>query len=117
MNDRPNCCPQGQCVDLLWRPIETAPQDGTLFLAFQDGEVYVSRFTPDRKPRLTYRTHKLMVHSRHRVIDAKMDGQPVKAHVEVEKPWKEEFRHDWTLWERGFDFNPTAWSPMPSVTP
>ena len=98
-----------------WQPIETAPKDGTRFLAAQNGEVYEARYTDDPKPRLTFRTHFLFVEERHRVITTTLDGRTVEAKVETEKPWTETFRHDWTLWTRGFDFNPTHWMPLPEA--
>lgn len=99
-----------------WRPFETAPKDGTQFLAFQDGEVYAARYTDDPgvPPRLVFRTHSLFTEEKHRIITAEMDGQKVKAKVEIGQPWTETFRHDWTFWTRGFDFKPTMWAPMPT---
>lgn len=97
-----------------WQPIETAPKDGE-FLARQEGEIYVARYSDDG--RLCYRTHKLNVQSRYAVIETKMNGDQVKALVEIDKPWAEMFSHDWTFWERGFDFSPSQWAHLPDDEP
>lgn len=98
------------CADVgEWRPIETAPRDGTPFLATQGGEVYVAAYVGSEPRRIAFRTHQLRVESKRRVIDAEMDGEPVKAEVPVEQPWPEKFHHDWCYWTRGFDFKPTHW--------
>lgn len=96
-----------------WQPIETAPRDGTRFLAGQGGEVYEARYDDNKSPRLCFRTHSLFTEEKHRIISAVMDGREVKAKVETDTPWKETFRHDWTYWTRGFDFKPTHWMPLP----
>lgn len=97
-----------------WRAISEAPKDGTRFLAWQNGEVYEARFTEENTPRLCFRTHDLFVSERYRIVETLMDGELVKAHVPVEKPWTEEFQHKWTLWTKGFEFEPTHFMPLPS---
>lgn len=99
-----------------WQLIETLPiayqRNGAQFLAYQESEVYVARYTDEPIPRLVFRKHGLATYSRHRRIDAEMDGQPVKALVEIDLPWREEYCHDWVCWTRGFEFNPTHWMPL-----
>jgi hypothetical protein len=92
--------------------IDTAPKDGRQFLALQDGEVYQAKYFIRDKAELAFRTHALHIASHHRVIDAEMDGKPVKAHVPIGEPWPEQFQHSWTFWTRGFDFKPTHWMPL-----
>lgn len=92
-------------------PFATAPTDGTPFLAVQDRELYVAKY--DQHGRLMFRTHELRVASVHRIVDAVMDDQLVKAKVPVEEPWTETYEHNWTIWTRGFDFRPTHWCPVP----
>lgn len=94
-----------------WRPIGTAPKNWVEFLALQDNEIYHCRF--DDHDRLAFRTHALWNPTKHRVINAEMDGKPVKAQVLVEEG-HETFEHRWTLWTRGFEFAPTHWQPLPS---
>lgn len=96
--------------------METAPKGGTEFLALQEGEIYHTKFEANHPFRLCFRTHHLFVHEKHRAIKAIMDGQEVSAHVAIDKPWPETFRHDWTLWTRGFEFAPTAWAPLPETS-
>jgi hypothetical protein len=103
-------CVLGLRPDVEVQPIDTAPTDGTPFFAYQDGEVYVGRILDDR---MSFRTHSLFVGEKHEIIDAVLDGKPVKARVPIDEPWAEHFDHSWTLWTRGFEFNPTGWSPIP----
>lgn len=101
---------------MAWKPIKTAPKNGKPFLAWHEGEIFVARFTPssaNRRAELCYRTHKLHTPSQHVVIDATYQGKKTKAYVPVNEPWPETFQHNWTLWERGFDFKPTKWAPLP----
>lgn len=100
-----------------WRPIETAPKDGRPFLARQDGEVFVARYTKEAVQRLCFRTHSLRVMSKYRIVNAELDGAQVKAQVPVDEPWTEVFEHNWTLWTKGFEFSPTEWIEMPGSSP
>lgn len=94
-----------------WQPIETAPRGDVPFLALDAcGEVFVAKYTEDG--RLCYRMHDLRIGEKYRIIDAVMDGQPVKARVPIEQPWAENFAHDWVLWTKGFDFQPTRWAEL-----
>lgn len=94
-------------------PMSTAPVDGTPFLAYQEQEFYVAKF--DEAGRLMFRTHRLFVGEKHRIIDATLDGRPVKAYVRIDEPWDEGFEHVWTFWTAGFSFKPTHWSPLPEL--
>ena len=93
-----------------WKPFKTAPRTGKPFLAAQDGEIYVAKYSG--RTRLCFRTHSLFVGEKHRLVDAIMDGKKVKARVEIDKPWVEEFQHNWTFWTAGFAFRPTLWAPL-----
>lgn len=94
-----------------WQDMSTAPKDGTEFLALQDGEIYVARYT--KQGELSWRTHTRREPASYRQIDTEMDGQPVRALVPINEPWPEYFEHHWTTWTRGFDFKPTGWLPAP----
>jgi len=94
-----------------WLPIESAPQDGQQFLAMQNGDVYQAKYLDGR---LAFRTHRNYIGEHYRVIDAVMDGRPVKAKVAIDEPWEESFKHQWCIWTRGFDFAPIHWMPLPS---
>lgn len=97
-----------------WRPIETGPRDGSSFLAYQDGEIFVAKYTTESQPRLCRRVHELDTKRQYRCVVAEMDGEPAEALVPINQPWEEEYRHDWSLWSRGFDFKPTHWAPAPT---
>lgn len=100
-------------VDEEWKPIESAPKDGKPLQVWQDGEIYVAKYTDGSPARLCWRTHQNFEHSKHHLIDAEFEGKSVKAKLPYDEPWKEEYRHDWTLWTRGFEFKPTHWRPLP----
>ena len=96
-----------------WEGIDSAPRDGSVFLAYQDGEIYAARYSADPTPRLCFRTHSLRVMSRYLVKTVEIDGGNVEAHIPVGKPWPEVFEHHWCFWTRGFEFAPTHWHPKP----
>lgn len=95
----------------MWKPIETAPRDGTPFLAAQGQEVYMASWRDEGRA-LAFLQHSLRVESKHRVIWVELDGQKVEAHVPIEKPWFEEYKHYWCYWTDGFEFKPTHWAPI-----
>ncbi len=97
-----------------WQPIETAPKDGTEFLAKQDGEIYHAKFQADG--RFVFRTHTLWEPREHRLIKVKVevDGEGVDAQV-LPNEGPVEFLHSWTYWTRGGNFWPTHWMPMPET--
>ena len=97
-----------------WQPIETAPKDGTRFLAFQQNEIYEARFNNDTAiPRLCFRTHNLFTQSKYEVREIEFEGEMVEALIPIGKPWTETFDHHWTFWTRGFEFAPTHWMQLP----
>lgn len=95
-----------------WQSMETAPKDGTPFNVLDAcGEVFVARYMEDG--RICYRMHGLRCGEEYRIIDAEMDGKPVKAKVPVNEPWPEIYEHHWVIWTRGFEFQPEKWLPLP----
>ena len=93
-----------------WKPISSAPKDGTEFFALNhDGEIYVAKFT-DEPPRLVFRTHGLREERAYR--HHQFNG--VKMLEPINQPWREVWEDVWTLWTRGYDFTPTHWMPLPS---
>lgn len=96
---------------MTWQPIDTAPTTGVEFLAFQEGEIYVARFTEEAKPRLCFRTHTLFESKHYANVEIDFKGERVEALVPINQPWKEVFEHSWTIWTRGFGFQPTHWAP------
>ena len=95
-----------------WQPIASRPTEfGAQFLTRQDDEIYHTKVCD--YGRLAFRTHDLWEPEEHRVVDAVMNGKPVKARALVKKGL-ETFHHQWTLWTQGFEFKPTEWAPLPS---
>jgi hypothetical protein len=84
------------------QPIETAPRDGTTFLALnQDGEFHVAMI--DEHGRFCRRTHQ----QRWSQSFSIEDGRQILT--------SEHFHFDthWSLWTKGYEFEPTHWSPLP----
>lgn len=96
-----------------WKPIESAPKDGSPFFIQQDGEIFVARYTRDLVPRLCYRMHGLRVESQYRIVKTEMDGRVVEAQVPINQPWREVYEHNWVMWTRGYQFSPAQWAPIP----
>lgn len=86
-----------------WQPIATAPRDGRPFLALNnDMECHVSKI--DEYGRILRRSHQ--------------QRWSQSFLVEAGRKWleSEEFNFDthWSIWTRGYEFNPTHWMPLPS---
>lgn len=56
MTNRLNACPEGQCLDHQWRPIETAPKDGTLLFLLVDADIDSEDSSMPTENKLSYRT-------------------------------------------------------------
>ncbi len=95
--------------------MDSAPKDGTPFLALNhDLEVWVAKHDSDG--RLMFRTHGRCESTRH-VLERLADGRT--GWVRDDAATTEEWRNDWTLWTRLYDFAPIRWQPLsaPPVTP
>jgi hypothetical protein len=93
---------------MAWEAIETAPKDGTRFLAAQDGEVYVAKYdTSTVPPALVFRQHRNHVRRQivYELINNELWSKPIN------QPWQEQFEHIWRVETRGFKFHPTYWMP------
>lgn len=101
---------------MAWQPIESAPKDGSWFLAWQDGEIYHASYDIKGPPRLMWRTHQLWNPQTYRIIDVELDGEATEARVLVSEG-PEEFKHQSTFWTLGFDFAPTLWMPIALPAP
>jgi hypothetical protein len=83
-----------QASEPAWRPIETAPKDGTPILLFGDDRVTSGHWSaPSAIPRLIYQ-----------------DG------FAPEPEW-DEWEPYWASWDGGFtdDYPPTHWMPLPAA--
>lgn len=100
---------------MTWQLIGTAPKDGTSFWALnKDGELWVARYFEEE--RIAFRFHQLRVSTSHEVIKL---GDGREARVENMKRHKETWEDRWTLWTRGYEFDPTHWTailPLPVIS-
>jgi hypothetical protein len=86
-----------------WQPIETAPRDGTPFVALNaDLECHVAKFDDDG--RMCRRSHQQRFAQTH----------IVRGDDKILKDEQFSFDTSWSLWTRGYDFEPTHWQPLPS---
>ncbi len=97
-----------------WSSMANAPKDRP-FLARQDGEIYVAKYTDEKTPRLRFRKHGRRVESIYKIIRVVDDGKKVEAQIPINQPWNEYFEHRWIMWTRGFEFAPTEWAEIPGI--
>ena len=108
-------CGDGERAAALWLPIASAPTDGTKFLAYQRGEVWraYGAINPRTgKPYYVRRTHERKDGRTYRQMEVEVDGVWGSRRVLMsEEP--DDYEFQWVLWSRGFDFEPTHWTPFP----
>ena len=98
-----------------WLPIDTAPKDGTAFLALNvDREIWVARYAAEARPRLTFRTNHLRTPET--FIIHEINGKRLLERIESAND-VETWDSHWTIWTRGYTFAPTDWAPLPTQNP
>ena len=91
-----------------WRPVETAPKDGTEFIVLIGGLPYKARYDEhgrfiwymhlNRAPGVSYKVHQIDGETLYeRLTEAGYDCQPTGV-----------------MWKKGFEDKPTHWMPLPN---
>lgn len=92
----------------MWQPMETAPKDGTPFIALNhDKEVWVARIDDGR---LQFRKNERYEPRSFEVLE--INGEELlredKAFAKENEAWK----NQWCMWSRLYEFKPTHWSKL-----
>ena len=97
-----------------WQLIETAPKDGSVFLALNhDTEVFPAKYYTDRKPaQIAYRTCQQRFPEKHTKM-ALADGSYGWVRDEDFAKENEGFDCHWSFWQAMYEFKPTHWMPLP----
>lgn len=89
--------------------IETAPKTGALFLAYQDGELYICKWCKENNC-FAYRMHTYRKLTTSEIVEIEHKGKMVEAHIYDKSKEKEFFDHNWSLYARIFGVpKPTHW--------
>jgi len=92
-----------------WMPIETAPKDGTIFIAFIDGLPYKAKY--DEWGRFTWYIHHNRAGRGRCYQKHEIDGKEL---LEIlDEGEDDNYEVTGILWSRGFDYQPTGWIPAP----
>lgn len=94
-----------------WQDIDSAPRDGTPFLALNsDFEVWVAKYE-QRHGRLCFRQN----HWRdsYKYIVREIDGCEWRHYSQDFGRDNSGWTNHWSLWTKGYEFQPTHWLPLP----
>ncbi|MFA9286447.1 hypothetical protein ACCQ08_16785 [Comamonas sp. SY3] len=91
-----------------WQPIETAPRDGTHFLALIGGLPYEARF--DEQGRFIRFIHTNIAPGAVWKIHHQGGRELREQHLPPEEP---RYVPTGMIWQNGFDFKPSHWAPLP----
>ena len=102
-----------------WQPIETAPKDGTAFLAWISGLPYAAKY--NEHGRFIWYWHSDTAEGPgHRIHNITLDGEEKRLLEETISRGPAKYEVRGLLWVDGFDDNPTYWTPLnkpPEPTP
>lgn len=94
-----------------WQTIDSAPRDGTPFLALNhDCEVWVARADREDPQRWVFRKNELLEPRAFRVHH--IGGKELLEQYDDGR--REEWRSVWCYWTRGYKFSPTHWLVLPA---
>lgn len=94
-----------------WQPIETAPKDGTPFVALNhDLEIWAARY--DDIGRISYRQNYRYEPRSFTIVNHY--GEELMREDKEFADKNECWRNDWVFWSRLYDFSPTHWMPLPA---
>lgn len=97
-----------------WQPIESAPKDGTVFLALNhDREVFASKYIEgDGTPRIAYRTNQQSFPERFTLRT--VEGESLWIRDEEFAKREAHFDSHWSYWQSMYEFKPTHWLNLPN---
>ena len=93
-----------------WQPIETAPRDGTPFIALNhDKEVWVAKI--DKDGRILFRTNQRF--EPRKFTNVEVGGETLLREDTEFAKQNERWESHWTIWMRLYELKPTDWIPLP----
>lgn len=93
-----------------WKTIETAPRDGTKFIALIGNAIYAAYYSDDRFCWIMHSNQASGRVYQKKVIDG------IEYQKEIQAAGEANYQPQGKIWVKGFDDKPTHWMPLPSFT-